>query len=87
MLAHRRELKLKAGETVPVDIEIWPSGTRFEAGARLRLLIQGTDIYQYPKPLVYARHENTVNKGRHVIHTGGEFDSHLLIPIVPEQSA
>lgn len=85
VLAHRRELKLEEGEVVPVEIEIWPSGTRFEAGETLRLIVQGTDIYQYPKPLVAARHENTVNRGHHVIHAGGGCDAYLLVPIVPER--
>jgi uncharacterized protein len=63
--------------------QIWPSGTAFAAGDTLRLVIQGSDIYRYPEPLVYARHEATVNVGRHVIHAGGEWDSFLLVPIVP----
>ena len=32
------------------------------------------------------RHEDTVNRGAHVIHAGGKYDSHLLIPVVPEKS-
>jgi uncharacterized protein len=83
VLAHRRELKLAPGEIVPLEIEIWPSGTRFAAGEGLRLLVQGADIYDYPKPSVYARHEDLVNRGAHVIHAGGPYDSHLLVPIVP----
>jgi predicted acyl esterase len=86
VLAHRREVKLESGEIVPVEIEIWPSGTRFESGETLRLVVQGTDIYQYPKPLVAARHEHTVNRGHHVVHAGGGWDSHLLVPIVPGRS-
>ncbi|MCC6947246.1 MAG: CocE/NonD family hydrolase [Bradyrhizobiaceae bacterium] len=86
VLAHKRELKLKPGEIVPLDIEIWPSGTRFEKGEKLRLVVQGSDINQYPKDkaYVYFRHEDSVNKGRHVIHAGGPYDSHLLVPVVPE---
>lgn len=83
VLKHRRELKLTPGEITPVDIEIWPSGTRFEAGESLRLVIQGSDIYDYPKPSVYARHESLRNKGRQTIHMGGEHDSSLLIPVLP----
>lgn len=82
-LAHRRELKLDEGEIVPLEIEIWPSGTRFEAGEGLRVVVQGSDIYDYPKPSVYARHEELVNRGAHVIHTGGTYDSHLLVPVIP----
>jgi predicted acyl esterase len=82
VLAHRREQKLSPGEVVPVEIEIWPSGTSFAAGERLRLVIQGSDIYRYPEPLVYTRHEDSVNSGRHAIHSGGARDSYLLVPVV-----
>lgn len=82
VLTHQRELKLKPGEIVPVEIEIWPSGTLFHAGERLRLVIQGSDIKKYPREIeVYARHEDSVNRGRHVIHTGGQYDSYLLLPV------
>jgi predicted acyl esterase len=83
VLAHRRELKLNRGEIAELDIEIWPSGTRFEAGESLRLVVQGADIHRYPKPSVYARHEESVNRGRHTIHTGGEHASYLQVPVVP----
>ena len=82
VLKHQREMKLKPGQVVPVDIEIWPSGTRFEAGEGLRLVIQGSDIYDYPKPSVYARHEALRNAGRQSIHVGGACESHLLVPVV-----
>lgn len=84
VLAHRRELKINKGAVVPLEIEIWPSGTRFEAGETLSLVVQGTDLCQYPNQ-IYASHEDTVNWGRHVIHTGGAYDSHLLVPIIPEK--
>lgn len=80
VLAHRRGLTLDPGQIVPLDIEILPSGTRFEHGDTLRLIIQGTDIYRYPRPLTQAFHDESVNRGRHVIHTGGTYDSHLLVP-------
>jgi len=85
ILAHRRELKIENRTLVPLEIEIWPSGTRFEAGEKLRLIIQGVDVYQYPKPTMADRHEDTVNHGRHVIYAGGKHDSHLLVPVIPEK--
>ncbi|MGA8011147.1 MAG: CocE/NonD family hydrolase [Candidatus Acidiferrales bacterium] len=85
ILAHRRELKIENRTIVPLEIEIWPSGTRFEAGEKLRLIIQGVDVYQYPKPTMADRHEDTVNHGRHVIYAGGKHDSHLLVPVIPEK--
>jgi uncharacterized protein len=83
VLAHRREVKPGRGKIVPLDIEILPSGTRFAPGETLRLVIQGKDIYRQPRPLIQAFHDDTVNQGEHVIHTGGRFDSHLLIPSAP----
>jgi predicted acyl esterase len=82
VLRHARTLPLTPGEPTPMDIEIWPSGTHFESGETLRLVIQGRDIYDYPKPVMADRHENTVNAGAHRIFGGGRFDSHLLVPVI-----
>jgi predicted acyl esterase len=83
VLAHRRELRLAAGEIVPLEIEILPSGTLFRPGETLRLVIQGTDVYRYPRPLIQALHEVSVNRGPHIVHSGAEYDSHLLMPVAP----
>ena len=83
VLAHRRELPVPRGEIVQLDIEVLPSGTRFEAGERLLLVVQGSDVNRYPKPAVYARHEETVNNGPHILHTGGRYPSHLTVPVLP----
>jgi len=80
---HQKELKLKAGEIVPVEIEIWPSSTLFERGEKLRVTVQGSDIYAYPEERHTDQHTDTVNRGEHVIHTGGTYDSHLLVPVIP----
>lgn len=80
---HTSERKLKDGEIVPVEIEIWPSSTAFEAGERLRLTVQGSDIHPDPATEYYC-HRPLVNEGDHIIHTGGEFDSHLLVPVIPD---
>jgi hypothetical protein len=82
-LRHQRQRKLKKGVPVPVEIEIWPSGTRFAKGEKLRVVVQGSDIYKYARWIVRAGHPKTINAGTHVIHTGGKYDSHLLVPVVP----
>ncbi|MBF8270432.1 MAG: putative hydrolase [Gammaproteobacteria bacterium] len=84
VLKHQRELKLKPGEIVPLEIEIWPSGTHFDKGETLRLVIQGKDIHDYPKPVMCDRHEDTVNQGNHIIYSGGKYASYLLVPVVQE---
>ena len=80
--SHCRDQKLNPGEIVPLDIEIWPSGTRFDAGETLRVVVQGTDIYVHPKGTVQDLHQDTVNREHHVIHAGGKYDSHLLVPVI-----
>jgi predicted acyl esterase len=85
VLAHRNESKVSPGQIVAADIEILPSGTHFERGETLRLRIQGRDIFPAPKPLLYARHEDTVNRGSHCIWTGGATASWLQIPVISSQ--
>jgi hypothetical protein len=81
---HRTEERLKPGEIVPVEIELWPSSTLFHAGESLRVVVKGMDIYRDALPnLPFARHEDLRNAGTHVIHTGGDHDSHLLVPVIP----
>ena len=82
-LKHHREIKLDPGEIVPVEIEILPSSTLFERGEKLRLVVQGSDIYAYPQEYHSDGHTETVNRGEHVIHTGGDYDAHLLVPVIP----
>jgi len=87
---HRREQRLTPGEVVPLDIEIWPSSTFFRKGERLRVLVKGSDIYPYPQRapgLPLALHADTRNQGEHVIHSGGRYDSHLLVPVIPAAPA
>lgn len=81
--SHARELKLEPGEIVPVDIEIWPTSIVFDKGESLRVIVQGSDIYSYPSEGHTCGHTDTVNKGDHVIHTGGRYDSHLLAAVIP----
>ena len=86
-LAHQRELRLKPGEIVPVEIEILASSTLFHAGDSLRVTVQGCETYKPKQHGPEMKHGPLRNKGEHVIHTGGSHDSHLLIPIIPENRA
>lgn len=75
---HRSVQRLTAGEIVPVEIEVLASSTLFEAESSLAVEILGHDAASYPA----FRHRRTVNRGFHTIHTGGDFDSHLMAPFV-----
>ena len=77
-MTHDHLQKVQAGETVPVEIELLPSSTFFEAGSTLRLIVQGQELLNYHG----FGHDDLVNHGRHRICTGGQYDSHLLLSVV-----
>ncbi len=79
VLAHERSMPLDRGEIVPVEIEILPSSTRFAPGETLEVSVQGHDQFIHPT----LAHDATVNKGSHLIHTGGDYDAYLLVPVIP----
>ncbi len=73
---------LEPDEIVPVDIELYPSSTFFTAGESLELIISSNEIIPSPP---YVK-ETRINRGIHVIHCGGNYNSHLLVPIIPAPS-
>ena len=84
---HEQELKLKKGEIVPIEIEILPSSTYFKQGETLVVVIKGNEIIKgtiSPGLSTRYEHHETVNKGHHYIHTSANYDSQLIIPIIPQ---
>jgi hypothetical protein len=83
---HRTIEPLKAGEIVPVEIQIWPMGMIFHPGQQLQLAIAGYDLSGpgrgHDRPIPHAQ-----NKGNHIIHTGGKYDSYLLLPVIPPKGS
>ena len=71
------EQKLKAGEIVPVDIELYPSSTFFSVGETLQLIVASDEIIP---SLPFKKSTDDCNHGKHVLHFGGEYDSYLLVP-------
>lgn len=69
---------LEPGQIVPLEIALWPYAIRFRAGESLRLRVHGVDRLKRPEfPQLPA--DPTINRGRHIIYTGGEYDSLLLL--------
>ncbi|GAB5486949.1 MAG: CocE/NonD family hydrolase [Parasphingorhabdus sp.] len=81
VLTHDNPMPVEPDEIVPVEIEILPSSTLFRAGETLRLIVQGRDLFEHPS----LGHGYPVNKGKHRIHAGAKYDSHLLVPVLPVQ--
>ena len=78
-LSFDRDAPLSPGESVPVEIALRPLGMRWRAGEQLRLVVAGYNLSPVPLPGVAA--PRLVNQGTHLIHTGGRYDSHLLLPV------
>ena len=116
------EQKLKPGEIVPVEIEIWPMGLYFDEGEILQLTVGayqpanaaipfgsasisvprdgftympgqpvemmtvGGNATQCTDPAEVVVSPATHNAGRHRIYTGGEYDSYLYVPVIPDNT-
>ncbi|KAH0592484.1 hypothetical protein MHUMG1_09755 [Metarhizium humberi] len=76
----------KTGQIVKLEIGIWPTGIVFEAGEKLMLRVAGHHM-------VLAEFEplrggfQTANKGRHNVHVGGQYSSHLILPLLVKGQA
>lgn len=80
VLSHLKDEKLSSGEIVPLDIEIYPHSRIWHKGQTLRVMISGHYIRDpWFEPFTWDLN----NKGEHVIHTGGIYDSYLQIPVIP----
>ena len=80
MLKNTSSQKLSEGEVVPVDIAIVPTSRVYHKGERFRIQIAGRYIREgWFEPLAWD--EEAI--GTHVIHTGGQYDSWIEIPVIP----
>jgi uncharacterized protein len=78
---HDERQWLKPGEVVECQVEIWPSCMVFKQGHRIRLDIQPRDGVGAS---VYRHYPADYNIGaRNTIHTGGERQCYLLLPVIP----
>lgn len=74
-----RSEKLAPGEIVPVEVELSPIGWKLYAGEGIRLIVSTRNILGNQMPLNPVYTPN--NKGMLVIHTGGEYESYLHVPM------
>lgn len=80
ILKCKQSQKLSKGEIVPVDIAIVPSARIWHKGQKLRIQVAGRYIREgWFEPLAW----DTDNKGTHIIHTGGQYESFIQVPVIP----
>jgi uncharacterized protein len=89
---HDERQPLEPGEIYAIDLEIWPMGVALPQGSRLTLTIQGKD-FERPgstgpfRGVAWFTHDDPADRpvglfgGSHTIHTGGDHQSYLLLPV------
>ncbi|KAK0454523.1 Alpha/Beta hydrolase protein [Armillaria borealis] len=78
----KREPVLPKGRIVPLEIPLWPIGMVFAENEGFMVKVSGHDM-SYPETEICALKEPTDrNVGYHTIHTGGKYDSHLVLPVI-----
>lgn len=77
---HDKSEKIPSGEVVELRIPIWAGGIVFDEGESLRLEIKGHDpiLPEYP---ALRKGPKNLNRGRHVVYTGGKYPSSLIVPL------
>jgi hypothetical protein len=83
VLAHRRDQPLEPGQIVPIDIGIGPLSRIWHAGEVLRVVVKGQPDLSMDSMMATAA--PTAGRRGHVLHTGGRFDAHLLVPVIPKK--
>lgn len=80
---HDRLEKLVPGEIVPVEVEILPTSFVLRKGHRLVVEVGAEDD---PRvfPFTHTDPDDRQLEGQVTIHSGGSYDSHLLLPVVPK---
>ncbi|KAF9875483.1 X-Pro dipeptidyl-peptidase C-terminal non-catalytic domain-containing protein [Colletotrichum karsti] len=75
--------KVRPGDVVPVEIGIWPIGLKFFEGEGLMLRVRGSKDAYWEVPHLQKATVFGVNKGKHHIHFGGQFNSYVAVPFIP----
>ncbi|KAJ5371093.1 alpha/beta-hydrolase [Penicillium cataractarum] len=80
---HDREEKITPGTVVKLEIGIWAMGIEYQAGESISVQISGNF------PLIAEYRDGSEipplevkNRGRHKIHFGGEYPSHVILPFI-----
>lgn len=81
---HVTEQRLCAGQIAEAELGFAAIGMRFHAGETLRLAVAGKNITAGQPPTVDP--VKLRNQGRHILHTGPQTDSRLVLPLSRSQA-
>ena len=82
-VAHRRQQMLRPKEVVPVEIGIVPTSMLWHPGQQLRVVVAGHFMNTRGPDWWERWRYESLTGGAAIIHTGGKYDSHLLVPRIP----
>lgn len=81
---HDREEKIPPGEVVCLEIALWPGGIVFAAGESIRLEVKGHEVTLAEFPAI-DRVPTNLNRGHHVIHSGLDHPSSIVLPLASKK--
>ena len=79
---HDHAEKIEPGTVVPLEITLWPMGMLFAAGEGIMVRVGGRFLSEPPHQAMKPKVADDENIGLHIIHTGGKYDSKLILPVV-----
>lgn len=79
---HDQEEKVPQGSIVPLDITLWPMGMVFAPGEGIKLSVAGHFLSAPATPAIQLEKVDNENLGYHQVHTGGKYDSSLVLPVI-----
>ena len=84
---HTELAPVPAGEPFVLDIEIWPTSIVLAPGHRLLVRLASVDAWSQPA----VRHDDPADRpsrftGTVTVHTGGDHDSSMLLPAIPDDA-
>lgn len=71
------------GKVVRLEIPIWPIGMTFAAGEGIMLRVSGHDMCLPETEMCRLAEPEDENVGVHVLYSGGQYDSSLTLPVIP----
>lgn len=86
---HDELQKLKPNEVVAIEVEIWPTSMVFPKGSSLMFSVtpgDGKAPGQFYHTDPTDRPADIFIDGTYTLHTGGQYDAHLLLPVIPSKS-
>ena len=79
---HTKEIKVSPGDIVKLEIGIWPGAIQFEEGEKIVFRVSGHDM-RLAEFVPLRGAFSSGNKGKHILHFGGGYNSRVEIPTVP----